>query len=71
MKKRKDPNVYPQGLNLKKVAETIAYYDARQDVDLQQDPDHELLGEATTWIEVPVQLVPEVRKLIARRKKTA
>ena len=71
MKKKKDPNVYPPGLNAKKVAEIIAYYDARQDVDLQQDPDHRLVGEATAWIEVPVQLVPQVRKLIARRKKTA
>lgn len=71
MKKRKDPNIYPPGLNAKKVAEIIAYYDARQEVDLLEESDHELLYEPTAWVEVPIELVPQVRKLIARRKKTA
>ncbi len=30
MKKRKDPNVYPPGSSAKKVAEIIAYYEARR-----------------------------------------
>ena len=71
MKKRKDPNRYPPGLNAKKVAEIIAYYDARRDVDLLSDPDHQLLEEPTAWIEVPIELVPDVKRLIARRKKSA
>jgi hypothetical protein len=71
MKKRKDPNVYPPGLNAKKVAEIIAYYEARQEADLLEDSDHELIDGPTAWVEVPVELVPQVRKLIARRKKTA
>jgi hypothetical protein len=71
MKKRKDPNRYPPGLNARKVAEIIAYYDARQDVDLLSVPDHRLLEEPTAWIEVPVELVPDVKRLIARRKKSA
>ena len=71
MKKRKDPNVYPPGLNAKKVAEIIAYYEVRQEVDLLEDSDHELVFEPTAWVEVPVELVPQVRKLIDRRRKTA
>ena len=71
MRKPKDPNVYPPGLNAKKVAETIAYYDKRQNVDLAEDADHELVHEATAWVEVPVALVPQVRRLIARRRKSA
>ena len=70
-KKRRDPNVYPPGLNAKKVAEIIAYYDARQDVDLREDPDHEVLSGPTSWVEVPSELVPAVRKLIAKQRKTA
>jgi hypothetical protein len=70
MKKRKDPNVYSPVLNASKVADIIAYY-ARKNVDLLDDPDHELVHEATGWVEVPVDLIPEVRKLIARRKKSA
>ena len=71
MKKRKDTNIYPAGLNAKKVKEIIAYYDARQHVDLLENGDHELISEPTAWIEVPIELVPQVRKLIARRKKIA
>jgi hypothetical protein len=71
MKKRKDPNVYPPGLTAKKVAEIIAYYDARQDVDLLEDRDHQMVFEPTAWVEVPVELVPEVKKLITRRRKSA
>jgi len=71
MKKRKDPNIYPPDLNAKKVAEIIAYYDARKDLDLMEDPDHELLYEPTSWVEVPIELVPQVRKLIAKHRKSA
>ena len=71
MSKRKDPNVYPPGTSAKKVAEIIAYYDAVQDVDLAEDADHELLYEPTSWLEVPLELVPQVRKLINRYKKSA
>ncbi len=68
MKKRKDPNVYPPGLNARKVAEIIAYYDARHDADLLEDGDHELLHEPTQWVEVPIELVPQVKKLLDQRK---
>jgi hypothetical protein len=71
MKKRKDPNIYPPGLNAKKVGEIIAYYEARYEADLLEDSDHELLHQPTAWIEVPIDLVPEVKKLLARRKKSA
>ena len=69
--KKKDPNVYPSGLNAKKVRQIIAYYEARQAVDLLEEGDHELMYEPTAWMEVPIELVPQVRKLISRRKKTA
>jgi hypothetical protein len=69
--KRKDPNVYPPGLNAKKVAAIIRYYDARQDMDLLEDPNHVLIHQATSWVEVPQNLLPRVRKLIAEYKKSA
>ena len=71
MSKRKDPNIYPPGLNARKVADIIAYYDARQDVDLLSDKDHEPLFEPTTWVEIPNDLLPKIRKLIAFHKKSA
>ena len=71
MKKRKDPNRYPPGLNAKKVAQIIAYYDARQDKDLLDDPDHELMPEPTALVEVPLELVPQVQKLLDKHRKSA
>jgi hypothetical protein len=71
MKKKKDPNLYPPGLTRKKVQDIIAYYDARRDVDLLEDADHDLLREPTAWLEVPLELVPKVRKLIQHHKKSA
>lgn len=68
MKKRKDPNVYPRGLNAQRVTEIIAYYDARRDADLLEGSDHELRSEPTQWIEVPMELVPQVKKLLEHRK---
>jgi hypothetical protein len=73
-KPKKDPNVYPRGLNRKKVEAIIAYYDAHQDEDLIDDAEvvHEppLAGQMA-WMQVPFDLVPEVKKLINRRRKSA
>ena len=70
MPKRKDLNVYPPGLNAKKAAELAAYYDARKDVDLMDLADHELIQEPTVWVEVPPKLLPQVRRLIAKHRKS-
>ena len=71
MRKRKDPNIYPRGLDARKVDEIIAYYDARQDVDLLEASDHQMLHTPTAWLEVPIELVPKVKKLIDKHRKSA
>jgi hypothetical protein len=71
MKKRKDPNVYPPGLDARKVAEIIKYYEARQDIDLSSDPEHRIVGQPTAWVEVPIALIPKVKRLIAGQRKSA
>ena len=48
-----------------------AYYDQQSDEDGAKEIDNARAARATTWIEVPSELLPEVRKLIARRKKSA
>ena len=69
-KPKKDPNVYPPGWDLKKTRAIAAYYDARKDVPLDDDPAI-VEGTGAVWMEVPQDLVEEVRKLIARRRKSA
>ena len=71
MSKRKDPNRYPPNLDAKKIADIIAYYDARNEVDLMEDENHEFLYEPTSWVEVPLELLPQVRKLISKHRKSA
>jgi len=69
--KQRDPNKYPPGLNQKKVARIIRYYDARRNNDLKDDPDHALVREATSWVEVPDALLPAVKRFISTHRKSA
>ena len=69
-KPKKDPNVYPPGWDLRKTKAIAAYYDARKNEPLDDDPST-VEGGAAVWMEVPPELVDAVRKLIARRRKSA
>jgi hypothetical protein len=67
---RKDPNVYPPGWNYQKAMKIAEYYDNKKDTVILDD-DAEQTEAGLIWMEVPQELVPEIRKLIARRRKTA
>ncbi|HLL90705.1 MAG TPA: hypothetical protein VK324_15495 [Tepidisphaeraceae bacterium] len=69
--RRKDPNVYPPGLNREKVEAIIAYYDARQTEDVLGESVEVGSVAEVVWMEVPQELVPQVRKLIAKHRKSA
>jgi len=76
-KKRKDPNIYPPGLNAKKVASIIAHYDSKQGDDLFKDKSHRVVRQRrfgvapTIWLEIPTGLLPEVEKLLTTYLKSA
>jgi hypothetical protein len=67
MKKRKDPNRYPKGLSRSKVAALIALYDHQSDEDAIAEAEAAYRKRSAALIEVPVKLLPAVRKLIARQ----
>ena len=69
--KRKDPNVYPPGLNYRKVRAIADYYDARKNEDVIGDVELPEPEDLPVWIEVPQGLLPRVRRLIAQYKKSA
>lgn len=71
MRKKSDPNVYPPGLNLAKIKRIIAYYDRQAEEEAAEEIESAPLVGPTTWVEVPQELLPQVRKLIARHKKSA
>jgi hypothetical protein len=71
MRHKKDPNVYPPGLDAAKVKRIIAYYDNQTDDEAAEEISSAPFAEPTAWIEVPLEILPRVRKLIARRQRKA
>jgi hypothetical protein len=68
--RRKDPNVYPPGWDYERTKAIADYYDARKDQDFLADTEP---GAAAglVWMEIPQELVPQVRKLLSRGRKPA
>ena len=64
---RKDPNRYPRGWDRKKVEAVIRYYENQSDEDAIAEAEAAYRNTRSTMMEVPVELVPRVQKLIARR----
>ena len=62
-----DPNRYPKGWNRNRVESVIAHYENQ--TEEQATAEDEAAYESTTsaMIQVPMSLVPQVQRLIARR----
>jgi len=71
MTKKKDPNVYPKGWNRSRVERIIAHYDNQTEDESAAEIDSAPIVESTVWVEVPADLLPRVKKLIAGRRKSA
>lgn len=65
--KKKDPNRYPKGWNRKKTDALIRYYENQSDEEAIAEAEAAYRRRQTSLIEVPIKLLPEVRRLIARR----
>jgi hypothetical protein len=66
----KDPNVYPPGWDYRRAKAVADYYDARKDQEFLADIEPGAAVELV-WMEIPQELVPQVHKLLARRRKSA
>ncbi|HEV2292339.1 MAG TPA: hypothetical protein VGR35_00695 [Tepidisphaeraceae bacterium] len=53
------------------VARILAYYENQTDEEAAREIETAREVRDSTWMLVPAELVPQVRKLIARRKKSA
>jgi hypothetical protein len=69
--RRKDSNVYPPAWDYQRVKAIADYYDSRQGEDVLEGVEISRINAGLVWMEVPQELVPKVRKLIARNKKPA
>jgi hypothetical protein len=62
----KDPNRYPKGWNRKKVQAIIGHYDAQSEEQAIKEAEASYRRRRTALVEIPVKLLPAVRRLIAK-----
>jgi hypothetical protein len=60
--------VYPRGWNEKRVRDVIAYYDRQTEDEEVEEYEAGMRTEGLTVMLVPTKLVPEIRRLIHRRR---
>jgi hypothetical protein len=65
--KKKDPNRYPKGWNRQKVQRVLAHYENQTDNQAIAEDEAAYNNPLFTMMQVPVELVPRVQKLIAKR----
>ena len=65
---RKDPNKYPRGWTAARVRRVIDYYERQTDEEAVAE-DEAASKRNVTLMQVPVKLVPTVRRLIARHRR--
>ena len=62
----KKQNEFPPGWDAERVQSVIAYYDQQTEDEAVAEAEEALQNESSMLIEVPVELVPAVRELIAK-----
>ena len=65
--KRKDPNRYPKGWDARSIQSLIDHYDNQTEDDAVAEDQAAYRSTLVTMMAVPVELVPKVQKLLARR----
>ncbi len=62
----KKQNEFPPGWDEERVQSVIAYYDQQTEDEAVAEAEAALQNESSMLIEVPIELVPAVRELIAK-----
>ena len=60
--------LFPRGWNENRVKDVIAYYDRQTDEEGAAEYEAAMKIQDQTMMLVPIELVPEIRRLIARRR---
>ncbi len=63
----KRQNVFPPGWDEQRVRDLIAYYESQSEEEAVAEDEAAFEHQETSMIEVPTDLVPAVRELIAKR----
>lgn len=66
---RKDSNKYPRGWSAARVRRVIDYYERQTDEEAAAEDEASFSKRKVTTMQVPLKLVPTVRRLIARHRR--
>jgi hypothetical protein len=69
MVKKKVKSEFPPGWDEERVRRLIEYYDAQTDDEALAEDEAVFAGQDHTLMEVPAELVPAIRELIARHQQ--
>jgi hypothetical protein len=67
--RRTKKQVFPRGWNEKRVRDVIAYYDRQTEDEEVAEYEAAMEIEGLTVMLVPTELIPEIRRLIRRRRR--
>ncbi len=62
---------FPEGWNDERVQRVLEHYDRLSEMETVAEDEAAYENQTESVVEVPVELVPEVRALIAKYKRTA
>ena len=62
---------YPEGWNEERVRKVLEHYECQSEDEAVAEDEAAYEDRKQSLVEVPVELVPEVRALIARHKRSA
>jgi hypothetical protein len=65
--RKKDPNRYPKGWDARSVAALADHYENQSEDDAVAEHEAAYRSTLVTMMAIPVELVPKVQKLLAKR----
>lgn len=65
--RRKDPNRYPKGWDARSIAALADHYENQSEDDAVAEHEAAYRSTLVTMMAIPVELVPKVQKLLAKR----
>jgi hypothetical protein len=66
-KARKDPNRYPRGWDARSIRALADHYENQSEDDAVAEDEAAYRSTLVTMMAIPVELVPQVQKLLAKR----
>jgi hypothetical protein len=65
--RQKDPNCYPKGWDARSIAALADHYENQSEDDAVAEHEAAYRSTLVTMMAIPVELVPKVQKLLAKR----